>query len=52
MTDRIEGTLSIIAALVVLFTAMLDPRASAGLAVGLLIAYAVYKYVFGRKARS
>jgi Ca2+/Na+ antiporter len=49
LNERVEGTLSVIAALLVLFTAMIDPRVSAGLAVGLLVAFAVYKYVHGRK---
>ena len=49
MSDRVEGTLSVIAALLVLFAAMVDPRVSAGLAVGLLIVYAVYKFVRGRR---
>ena len=45
MTDRSEGILAVIAALLVLFSAMVDPRVSAGLAVLVLIGYAVYKFV-------
>jgi len=48
MTDKTEATLAIIAALLVLFTTMLDPRLSAGLAVVLLIAFAVVKLVRSR----
>jgi len=45
MTDRSEGILAVIAALLVLFSAMVDPRVSAGLALLVLIGYAVYKFV-------
>jgi hypothetical protein len=48
MTDRSEGILAILASLLVLFSAMLDPRYSAGLAVLLLIGYGVYKLVVRR----
>ena len=44
MKERSEGTLSIIAAMLVLFTAMLDPSVSAILAVILLVAFALYKF--------
>jgi hypothetical protein len=37
-----EATLSILAALLVLFSALLDPRVSAGLAVLLLAGYSLY----------
>ncbi|MBK9054673.1 MAG: hypothetical protein IPL78_28330 [Chloroflexi bacterium] len=46
MNDRHEGTWSIIAALLVLFTAMLDPRISAALAVILLVVFALYKFAY------
>jgi hypothetical protein len=49
MTDRTEGTLAVIAALLVLFSAMLNPRVSAGLAVLVLIGYAAYKFVSNRR---
>jgi hypothetical protein len=48
MSNKNEGSLAIIAAMLVLFSAMLDPRVSAGLAVVLLICFAVYKLM--RKA--
>jgi len=48
MTGRTEGILAVIAALLVLFSAMVDPRVSAGLAVLVLIGYAVYKFVSSR----
>jgi hypothetical protein len=50
MSDKTEATLAIVAALFVLFSAMLAPRLSAGLAVGLLIALAVFKFVQARHA--
>lgn len=46
MNERYEGTLSILAALLVLFSAMLDPRISAALAIILLIAFALYKFTY------
>jgi hypothetical protein len=39
-----EGTFAVIAALLVLFTTMLDPLVSAGLAVLLMIAFAIWKF--------
>jgi hypothetical protein len=48
MTDRAEGVLAIIAALLVLFTTMLDPRISAGLSVIILVGFAIYKLAMGR----
>jgi hypothetical protein len=42
-SNRTEGAVSIIAALFVLFSAMLNPVLSAGLAVVFLLALAVYK---------
>ncbi len=50
MNARVEGWISIAAAILVLFTAMLDPRVSAALAVILLVALAVYQFVFAGKA--
>lgn len=44
MNDKQESTLSIIAALLVLFTAMIAPPISAALAVILLVGFAIYKY--------
>ena len=49
MTDRTEGTLAVIAALLVLFSAMLNPRVSAGLAVLVLIGYAAYRFGSNRR---
>ena len=43
MNHKQESTASIIAALFVLFTAMIAPPVSAALAVLLLVAYAIYK---------
>ena len=48
MTARIEATISL-AALLVLFTAMLDPWVSAGLAVAFLFALAFFKLFYRRK---
>jgi hypothetical protein len=42
--DNRESVLDILAALLVLFTAMLDPRLSVGLAVVFLVALALYKF--------
>lgn len=44
MNNKQEGTIAIVAALVVLFSAMFDPMVSAIVAVSALIAMAVYKY--------
>lgn len=43
MSERTESVIAIFAALFVLFTAMLDPRISAALAITLLLAVAGYK---------
>lgn len=48
MTDRTEAAFAMLAALLVLFTTMLDPRLSAGLAVVLLVAFTVVKLLNGR----
>ena len=45
---RAEGILSIVAALLVLFTNMLDPMLSVALAVTLLAAFGLYRLVAGR----
>ncbi len=46
MNNQIEGTLSIWATLLVLFTTMLDPRISIALAVIFLAALMVYEFAF------
>jgi hypothetical protein len=50
VTDHAEGILAAIASLLVLFSAMLDPRVSAGLAVIVLLSFAIYKLVVRRAA--
>jgi hypothetical protein len=45
MTARSEGTLAIVAALVVLFSAMWDPRISATISVAVLVGWGIYKFV-------
>jgi hypothetical protein len=50
MTARIEATINSLAALLVLFTAMLDPWVSAGLAVAFLFALAFLKLLYERKS--
>jgi len=49
MNEKQESTLSIIAALFVLFTALLAPPVAAILAVVLLMAFAIYKYLQSRQ---
>ena len=44
MSSQTEGTLSIVAALLVLFSAMLDPRVSLALSVVALLAFSIYKF--------
>ena len=44
MNNKLEGIFSILSAILVIFTAMLDPRISIGLAIALLIAMSVYKF--------
>ncbi len=44
MNNKIEGIFSILSALLVIFTAMLDPRVSIGLAIVLLVSMSVYKF--------
>ncbi len=50
MTDRMEGIFSAAASIMVLFTAMLDPRVSAGLAFVLLLGMGIYKLAWCRSA--
>jgi uncharacterized membrane protein YvlD (DUF360 family) len=40
-----EGTLSIAAAILLIFSAMINPVFSAGLAIGIILAYGIYKFV-------
>jgi hypothetical protein len=40
-----EGTMAIIAALIVLFSAMWDPVVSVGVSVVALVAFAIYRFV-------
>jgi hypothetical protein len=48
MSNEIEGTASILAALLVLFTAMIDPVMAAGLAVFALAALGTHEFARGR----
>ena len=43
MSTKIEGTIAVLAALLVLFSAMGDPRASVAVSVGALLALDVYQ---------
>ncbi|NIS81024.1 MAG: hypothetical protein GTO14_12635 [Anaerolineales bacterium] len=45
MNRRTEGTIAIITALFVLFSAMLDPRISVAVSVVALLALGVYRFV-------
>lgn len=45
LNSRQEGTFSIIAAMIVLFSTMLDPLVSAIIAIAALVLYGVYKFV-------
>ncbi|MEZ4863485.1 MAG: hypothetical protein R3C14_19355 [Caldilineaceae bacterium] len=49
MNAQTEAVMSLIAALLVLFSAMWDPWVSATLAVILLVAFAAYKFVYARR---
>jgi hypothetical protein len=51
MSAQTGAILSLLAALLVLLSAMLDPRVSASLAVAMLLAFAALKLVEGRRAR-
>ena len=44
MKNKTEGIVNAVAAMLVLFTAMLDPRVSIGIAVAALIGLAIYKF--------
>ena len=48
MDSRTEGTLAMVAALLVLLSAMWDARASAAIAIAALVSLGVYK-LFGRR---
>jgi len=48
MNNKTEGIVSTLAAILVLFTTMLDPRISVGLAVAFLLGLGVYH--FARKS--
>lgn len=50
MTDQREGGLAILASVLVLFTAMIEPTVSAGLAVLALAALGIWKVVGARRA--
>jgi hypothetical protein len=49
MSNEIEGTASILAALLVLFTAMIDPVLAAGLAVFTLAALGTHEFARSRR---
>ena len=51
MDNRTEGTISILAAMLVLFSAMLDPLISVALAALFFVGLAVYKFAFASKGR-
>jgi hypothetical protein len=40
-----DGTFAIIAALIVLFSAMWDPWVSVGVSIGALLLYSIYKFI-------
>ncbi len=44
MNTKTEGILAIIAALIVLFSAMWDPRISAAVSIVALLAFGIYKF--------
>jgi len=45
MNTKKEGTLAIIAALIVLFSAMWDPRVSVGISIVALVGFGIYKMI-------
>jgi len=49
MNDKTEAAMAIIAALVVLFSAMWNPLISAGVAIVLMLAFGIYKAISGRR---
>ncbi len=52
MSERTEASLSALAALFVIFVALLDPRVSAILAVIFLISLSIYKFYFADRKRA
>ena len=50
MSDKQEGTLAVIAAVLVLFSAILDPIVTVILSAALMLAFAVYKLVKHKKS--
>jgi len=44
MNNKTEGTITILAAFLVLFSAMMEPKISAGLAIIFLIILSIYKF--------
>jgi hypothetical protein len=46
MTAKTEGTIAILAALLVLFSALWDPRISAVVSIVALAALGIYKFVY------
>jgi len=51
MKEKKESVITSAAALLVLFTAMLDPRVSAGLAVAMLLGLFIYTYLRSKKKK-
>jgi hypothetical protein len=51
MNEKTEGALELAAALLVLFTAMLDPIVSAGLAILFLVTLSFYSFARGRRGQ-
>jgi len=49
MNTRTEGTLAIIAALIVLFSAMWDPRISVAVSIVALLGFGLYKLAHKQK---
>jgi len=47
--DRMESIFAIATTLLVLFTAMMNPHISVGIAISLLVALGMYKFVKGQK---
>jgi hypothetical protein len=45
MNTKTEGTIALLAAMLVLFSAMLDPRVSVAISVAALLSLGVYKLV-------
>jgi hypothetical protein len=45
MNTKTEGTMAIVAALIVLFSAMWDPRVSAVVSIVVLAIFSVYKFM-------